>query len=94
LFSDEGFPVIQKCSPVLRGVSHVEGAEVVGLLHEMIDRLVADFGFEQVKLAGEAHLNRTTEPVVRFLLWLERTPEAQVALRLAFQRLTGKTHLG
>ena len=86
--------MIQKISPAVRGVSYVEGAEVVGLLHEMIDRLVADFGFEQVKLAGDAHLNRTTEPVVRFLVWLERTPEAQVALRLACQRLTGKPHLG
>ena len=86
--------MIQNSSPVLRGVSHVEGAEVVGLLHEMIDRLVADFGFEQVKLAGGAPTNHTTEPVVRFLVWLERTPEAQVALRLAFQRLTGKPHLG
>ena len=86
--------MIQKSSPALRGVSHVEGAEVVGLLQEMIDHLGADFGFEQVELAGEAHLNRTTEPVVRFLVWLERTPEAQVALRLAFQRLTGKPHLG
>jgi hypothetical protein len=94
LFSDESFLVIQKSSPAVRNVSHVEGADMVGLLQEMLDRLVADFGFEQVKLAGEAPLNRTTEPVIRFLLWLERTPEAQVALRLAFQRLTGKPHLG
>ena len=86
--------MIQNSSPVLRGVSHVEGAEVVGLVQEMIDRLVADFGFEQDRLAGEAPINRTTEPVLRFLVWLERTPEAQVALRLAFQRLTGKPHLG
>jgi hypothetical protein len=93
LFSDEGFPMIQKISPAVRGVSYVEGAEVVGLLHEMIDRLVADFGFEQVKLAGGAPTNHTTEPVVRFLLWLERTPEAQASLRLAFQRLTGKPYL-
>ena len=47
----------------------------MGLLQEMMDRLVADFGFERVKLTGEAHLNRTTEPVVRFLVWLERTPQ-------------------
>ena len=65
--------MIQKISTTLNGVSHVERAEVVGLLQEMMDRLVADFGFEQVRLAGEAHLNRTTEPVVRFLVWLERT---------------------
>ncbi|HEY7310946.1 MAG TPA: hypothetical protein VH643_16400 [Gemmataceae bacterium] len=60
---------------------------MVGLLNEMIDRLVADFEFNQVQLAGEAHINRTTEPVLRFLIWLERTPEAQVALRSAFGRL-------
>jgi hypothetical protein len=83
----------QQIPPASRGVSRVDELEVVGLLQEMIDRLVADFGFEHVKMAGEAHLNRTTEPVTRFLLWLERTPEAQVALRLAFQRLTGKPHL-
>ena len=76
------------------GVSRVEQLDVVGLLQEMIDRLVTDFGFEHVRLAGEGHLNRTTEPVVRFLVWLEGTPEAQVALRLAFQRLSGKPHLG
>ena len=84
----------KQIAPASRGVSRVEELEVVGLLQETIDRLVADFGFEQVRLAGEAHLNRTTEPMVRFLLWLERTPEAQVALRLALQRLVGKPHLG
>ena len=84
----------RQIAPASRGVSRVEESEVVGLLQEMRDRLVADFGFERVRLAGEAHLNRTTEPVVRFLVWLERTPEAQVALRLAFQRRTGKPHLG
>ena len=84
----------QQIAPASRGVSRVEASEVVGLLQEMRDRLVADFGFAHVKMAGEAHLNRTTEPVVRFLVWLERTPEAQVALRSALQRLTGKPHLG
>ena len=77
-----------------RGISPIEGQDVTGLLEEMIDLLVANSGFSQVKMAGEAQINRTTEPVVRFLVWLERTPEAQVALRSAFQRLTGKPHLG
>jgi len=63
----------QQVAPASRGVSRVEKLEVVGLLQEMRDRLVADFGFERVQMAGEAHLNRTTEPVVRFLVWLERT---------------------
>jgi hypothetical protein len=89
-----GFPMIQKVSPAVCGDSHVEGSEVVELLREMKDHLVADFGFGRVQLAGEAPINRTTEPVVRFLLWLERTPEARAALRLAFQRLAGKLHLG
>jgi hypothetical protein len=90
LFSEEGSPLKQPIAPASRGVSRVEKSEAVELLQEMIDRLIADFGFAHVKMAGEAHLNRTTEPVVRFLVWLQRTPEAQVALRLAFQRLTGK----
>jgi hypothetical protein len=77
-----------------RGVSHVEASAGVGLLQEMIDHLVADFGFDHVKLVGEAPINLTTEPVVRFLRWVERTPEAQAALRLAFQRLAGKRPLG
>jgi hypothetical protein len=64
------------------------------MLQEMIKCLVTDFGFAHVEMAGEAHLNRTTEPVVRFLVWLKRTPEAQAAWRLAFQRLTGKPHPG
>jgi hypothetical protein len=64
------------------------------LLQEMIDRLLADFGFAHVKRAGEAHLDRTFEHVVRFLVWSERTPEAPVALQLAFQRVTSKRPLG
>jgi hypothetical protein len=92
LFSEEGFAMIQPIGPAWRGVSRVEELDVVGLLQEMIDRLVADFEFGHVQLAGNAHLNRTTEPVLRFLVWLERTPEAQDALRSAFGRLAvGKT---
>ena len=85
--------MIQQISSVLRGVSRVEELDVVELLNEMIDHLAANFAFAHVKLAGETHINRTTEPVVRFLVWLERTPEAQAALRLAFRRLAGKTPL-
>jgi hypothetical protein len=90
LFSEEGFPMIQQISPAWRGVSRVEELDVVGLLNEMIDLLAADFAFKPVQLAGRAHLNRTTEPVVRFLIWLERTPEAQDALRSAFRRLAAR----
>jgi hypothetical protein len=93
LFAEEGFPMVQKISPRLSGNSHVEGSDVFGLLQEMIDHLVVGSGFEHVKLAGEAPINRTTEPVVRFLLWLQRTPEAQAALRLACQRSAGKLRL-
>ena len=82
--------MIQPIVPVWRGVSRVEELDVVGLLQEMLDRLVADFEFDPVPLAGKAHLNRTTEPVVRFLVWLERTPEAQDALRSAFRRLAAR----
>jgi hypothetical protein len=91
LFSDEGLPMIQKIVPALRGIPCAEEVDVVGMLQEMMDHLVGDFAFEHVQLAGEGHINRTTEPVVRFLVWLERTPEAQVALRLAFRRLAART---
>ena len=79
--------MIQQIASVLRGVSRVEELDVVELLNEMMDRLIADFEFDHVPLAGNAHINRTTEPVLRFLVWLEQTPEAQDALRLAFRRL-------
>jgi hypothetical protein len=82
----------KKISPASRGISPVEGSDVTGLLEEMIDLLVANSGFDHVKMAGEAPINRTTEPVVRFLLWLKRTPEAQAALRLALKRLRDKPH--
>ena len=69
----------------------VEKVDVVGMLRQMMNCLVADFKFGHVQLAGEGHINRTTEPVARFLVWLEGTPEAQVALRLAFRRLKAGT---
>lgn len=80
----------QQLVPAQRGFSRVDELVAVELLQEMRDRLVADFGFERVQLAGEGHINRTTEPVVRFLVWLEKTPEAQGALRLAFRRLAAR----
>jgi hypothetical protein len=46
LFSEEGSPLNQPIAPASRGVSRVAELDVVGLLHERIDRLVADFGFE------------------------------------------------
>jgi hypothetical protein len=79
--------MIPKVVPASCGVSPVEGADVTRMLREMRVFLVAKFGFGEVNLAGEDHINRTTEPLVRFLTWLERTPEAQSALRLALQRL-------
>jgi hypothetical protein len=82
--------MVSKHEPASCGVSLVERSDVVGMFQEMIDRLLKDFGFGDVKLVGEAHLNRTTEPVARFLLWVERTPEAQAALRLALQRLVAE----
>jgi hypothetical protein len=93
LFAEEGYPLNQKITAASRGVSHFEELELMGLLQEMIDRLGADFDFERAKIAAEAHVNRTTEPVVHFLVWLERTPEAHVASRSAFQRLTNAPSL-
>jgi hypothetical protein len=91
LFSEEGFPMNQQISPARRGISRDEELDVVELLNEMIERLAADFAFEHVQLAGRAHLNRTTEPVLRFLIWLERTPEAQDVLRVALRRRATRT---
>jgi hypothetical protein len=89
LFSEEGYPLNQRIAPASRSISGVAELEVVGLLQERIDRLIADFGFEHVKMAGEALVNRTTEPVVRFLLWLERAPEAQAAAGAKPSPMTG-----
>ncbi|HTU17866.1 MAG TPA: hypothetical protein VMG10_07355 [Gemmataceae bacterium] len=85
--------MIEKSPPASRGVSRIEGSDLVGMLREMMDSLVVDFGFDNVKMAGEGHINRTTEPVIRFLVWLENTPEAQAALRLALGRPAGKRNL-
>jgi hypothetical protein len=64
--------------------------DVVGLLHEMKERLAVDFGFRRIHLAGLSHINRTTEPVSHFLAWLQTTPEAQAALELVLaQRKAG-----
>jgi hypothetical protein len=85
--------MVPQISPALCSVSAVEGLDVVQLLHEMKHHLIADFGFHDIKLAGDAHINRTTEPLVRFLAWLKETPEAQAALRLILQRVASKTRL-
>jgi hypothetical protein len=42
--SEEGYPLKQKNAPAVRGVSRIERLEVMRLLHEMLDRLVVDFG--------------------------------------------------
>jgi hypothetical protein len=47
LFSEEGYPLKQKNAPASRGVSRIEKLEVMRLLHEMIDRLVAGFGLSR-----------------------------------------------
>jgi hypothetical protein len=82
-------PMIRQISPASCGVS-VQALDAVQLLQEMKEHLIADFGFHDIKLAGDAHINRTTEPVVRFLAWLKETPEAQAALRLILQRVASK----
>jgi hypothetical protein len=66
LFAEEGYPLNQQIAAAWRGVSHFEELELMGPLQEMMDLLVVDFGFEHVKMAVEAHVNRATEPVARF----------------------------
>jgi hypothetical protein len=85
--------MIRQISPASCAVSVFEEVDAVQLLQEMKDHLIEDFGFDDIKLAGATHLNRTTEPLVRFLVWLKGTPEAQAALRLILKRMASKTQL-
>jgi hypothetical protein len=47
LFPEEDYALKQQIAPASRGVSRGEALEVMGLLHEMIDRLVVDLGFSR-----------------------------------------------
>jgi hypothetical protein len=60
--------MIPQKMPAGRRARRVEEVDVVGMLRQMMNCLVADFKFERVQLAGEGHINRTTEPVARFLV--------------------------
>jgi hypothetical protein len=52
------------------------------MLADLGNRLVHEYGFRAADLQGcSTHLNRTTEPLVRFLVWLQHTPEACYLLR-------------
>jgi hypothetical protein len=73
------------------------------VLTELGDRLVQEHGFQPANLYGcSALLNHTLEPLVRFLVWLEHTPEAAFVLqhmgvwrpdplRAELRRLNGQT---
>jgi hypothetical protein len=51
-------------------------------LAELGHKLVAKYGFSAADLQGcSSYVNRTTEPLVRFLIWLQHTPEAGAVLR-------------
>jgi hypothetical protein len=52
------------------------------VLAEFGHRLVEEHGFQPANLQGcSALLNHTLEPLVRFLVWLEHTPEASFVLQ-------------
>jgi hypothetical protein len=52
------------------------------ILHELGNKLVLEHGFAPAHLHGcSSHINRTTEPLVRFLVWLQHTREAGSVLR-------------
>jgi hypothetical protein len=52
------------------------------MLHELGNKLIQTHGFTATVLEGcSNHVNRTTEPLVRFLVWLHNTPEASSVLR-------------
>jgi hypothetical protein len=49
-------------------------------LTELGNRLVDDHRFQRSSLVGN-HENRTTEPILKFLIWLNETPEAKYILQ-------------
>jgi len=52
------------------------------VLSDLGSRLVQKHGFSVADLQGcSTYVNRTTEPLVRFLVWLQHTPEAGDVLR-------------
>jgi hypothetical protein len=52
------------------------------ILTDMGHRLVEEHGFQPANLYGcSALVNHTLEPLVRFLVWLEHTPEASFVLQ-------------
>jgi hypothetical protein len=50
-------------------------------LTELGNRLVDEHSFKRSNLVGTHHENRTTEPVLKFLIWLNETPEAKHILK-------------
>jgi len=51
-------------------------------LAELGHKLLDEHGFSAADLQGcSSYVNRTTEPLVRFLIWLQQTPEAGAVLR-------------
>ena len=56
-------------------------ADLRQLLAELGTRLVQDHGFRPASLIGTSVQDRSAEPLVRFLIWLDQTPEALNVLR-------------
>jgi hypothetical protein len=55
---------------------------LLAMLHDLGEKLIQEHGFSPAALQGcSNHVNRTTEPLVRFLVWLHHTPEANSVLR-------------
>jgi hypothetical protein len=53
-----------------------------GMLADLGNELIQKHGFSPADLQGcSTYVNRTTEPLVRFLVWLQHTPEAASVLR-------------
>jgi hypothetical protein len=51
------------------------------LLAELGSKLIREHGFSPAQLQGcSTYVNRTTEPLVRFLVWLQHTPEVGTVL--------------
>jgi len=69
-------------APAANGIETKPAFNLRGILAELGHRLVEEHGFQPANLHGcSALLNHTLEPLVRFLVWLEHTPEANFVLQ-------------
>ncbi len=73
---------VKSCNSGIKAEEESAAWDLRKVLSDLGDRLVQEHGFQPANLYGcSALLNHTLEPLVRFLLWLEHTPEASFVLQ-------------